>query len=76
MTKIVIAPTANAAFQMSCHFSDVGNMKPGILRHFCFSEAFLFNEQKTTPLIAIEGVHSFEQTLTLDQPRLVVRIDV
>jgi hypothetical protein len=36
----------------------------------------LFDQQKPAFLVAIEGIYGGEQARTLDQPWLVVRIDV
>ena len=36
----------------------------------------LFNQQQSALSVAVEGIYGVEQALTLDQPRLVVLIDV
>jgi hypothetical protein len=36
----------------------------------------LFNQQQSALSVPVEGIYGVEQALTLDQPRLVVLIDV
>ena len=64
--------------------AEIGRAKGVLIGHERVLPAFrdgvvseaLFNQQQSALSVAVEGIYGVEQALTLDQPRLVVLIDV